>query len=141
VNGDIESFDDADTALAASGADAVMVGRGAQGRPWFPGQLARYLATGERPKPPALSEQLAQITALYGEVLSLYGVDIGLRHARKHLGWALDIAAATAAAPPHLLKTYRSAVLTAVDPAAVLRKLAEAFDAFGAPHGAWSEVA
>ena len=47
VNGDIESFDDADAALAASGADAVMVGRGAQGRPWFPGQLARYLATGK----------------------------------------------------------------------------------------------
>src|SRR6204780_3376221 len=45
VNGDIESFDDADKALAASGADAVMVGRGAQGRPWFPGQLAHYLAT------------------------------------------------------------------------------------------------
>ena len=52
VNGDIESFDDADAALAASGADAVMVGRGAQGRPWFPGQLAHYLATGERePRP------------------------------------------------------------------------------------------
>ena len=48
VNGDIQSFDDADAALAASGADAVMVGRGAQGRPWFPGQLAHYLATGER---------------------------------------------------------------------------------------------
>jgi len=46
VNGDIESFDDADAALAASGAGAVMVGRGAQGRPWFPGQLARYLETG-----------------------------------------------------------------------------------------------
>src|SRR6201996_7228348 len=48
VNGDIESFADADAALAASGADAVMIGRGAQGRPWFPGQLAHYLATGER---------------------------------------------------------------------------------------------
>ena len=54
VNGDIESFDDADAALAASGADAVMVGRGAQGRPWFPGQLARYLATGKREAPPPL---------------------------------------------------------------------------------------
>ena len=43
VNGDIDDFADAEQALAASGADAVMVGRGAQGRPWFPGQLARYL--------------------------------------------------------------------------------------------------
>ena len=59
VNGDVQSFDDADAALAASGADAVMVGRGAQGRPWFPGQLAHYLATGERKGPPPLNEQLA----------------------------------------------------------------------------------
>src|SRR3984885_8297971 len=54
VNGDIESFDDAEAALAASRADAVMVGRGAQGRPWFPGQLARYFATGKREAPPPL---------------------------------------------------------------------------------------
>ena len=56
VNGDIDSFDDADAALAASGADAVMVGRGAQGRPWFPGQIARYLATGERERAPPLAD-------------------------------------------------------------------------------------
>jgi nifR3 family TIM-barrel protein len=131
VNGDIESFDDADAALAASNADAVMVGRGAQGRPWFPGQLARYLATGKRETPPALSEQLALISALYGEMLAHHGRDIGLRHARKHLGWALDTAAATAGAPAYLLKAYRNRVLTATDPAIVLRRLAEAFDAFG----------
>jgi tRNA-dihydrouridine synthase B len=131
VNGDIESFDDADAALAASLADAVMVGRGAQGRPWFPGQLARYLKTGQRETPSALGEQLALISALYGEMLAHYGVAIGLRHARKHLGWALDAAAATAGAPEHLLKAHRSRVLTATDPAIVLRRLAEAFDAFG----------
>ncbi len=131
VNGDIESFDDADAALAASNADAVMVGRGAQGRPWFPGQLARYLATGKREAPPALGEQLALASALYGEMLAHYGLAIGLRHARKHLGWALDAAAATAGAPAHLLKAARSRVLTATEPAIVLRRLAEAFDAFG----------
>src|SRR5580658_2878558 len=81
VNGDIESFDEADAALAASGADAVMVGRGAQGRPWFPGQLARYLATGQRAAPPALHEQHALVTALYEEMIEHYGRDIGLRHA------------------------------------------------------------
>ena len=130
VNGDIESFDDADAALAASGADAVMVGRGAQGRPWFPGQLARYLATGCRETPPSLGEQLALISALYGEMLGLYGRDIGLRHARKHLGWALDAAAATVGAHADLLKALRGRVLTATDPAVVLRLFAEAFKAF-----------
>ena len=131
VNGDIESFDDADAALAACGADAVMVGRGAQGQPWFPGQLARYLKTGQREKPPPLNEQLALTSALYGEMLGLYGTEIGLRHARKHLGWALDTAAACAGVPNDLLKAQRSGVLTATDPALVLRLLAEAFEAFG----------
>jgi tRNA-dihydrouridine synthase B len=132
VNGDIESFDDADTALAASGADAVMVGRGAQGKPWFPGQLARYLATGRRASAPPLTEQLALVAALYGEMLGLYGVELGLRHARKHLGWALDTAAACAGVSDDLRKTHRARVLTATDPALALRLLAEAFDAFGA---------
>jgi tRNA-dihydrouridine synthase B len=131
VNGDIESFDDADAALAASGAEAVMVGRGAQGKPWFPGQLARYLATGQREQAPPLGEQLALVSALYGEMLGLYGIELGLRHARKHLGWALDTAAVCAGAPGDLLKAHRSRVLTATDPAQVLRLLAEAFDAFG----------
>src|ERR1700731_3951355 len=104
VNGDIQNFDDADAALAASGADAVMVGRGAQGRPWFPGQLARYLATSRRETAPALGAQLAAIRALYDEILAHHGVDIGLRHARKHLGWALNTAAATAGASADILK-------------------------------------
>jgi tRNA-dihydrouridine synthase B len=134
VNGDVESFDDADAALAASHADAVMVGRGAQGRPWFPGQLARYLATGRREAPPPLLEQLAIVSALYGEMLGLYGREIGLRHARKHLGWALDTAARCAGAPESLLKAQRARVLTATEPALVLRLVAEAFDGLGAAH-------
>ncbi len=79
-----------------------------------------------------MREQLALTSALYGEMLGLYGVEIGLRHARKHLGWALDTAAECAGAPDDLLKAHRGRVLTATDPAAVLRLLAEAFDAFGA---------
>jgi len=134
VNGDIESFDDADTALAVSGADAVMVGRGAQGKPWFPGQLARYLATGKRDSAPPLGEQLALVSALYGEMLGLYGIELGLRHARKHLGWALDTAANCTGAPDELRKAHRGRVLTATDPTLVLRFLAEAFDAFGDTH-------
>jgi tRNA-dihydrouridine synthase B len=130
VNGDVESFDDADLALAASGADAVMVGRGTQGRPWFPGQLAHYLATGERKAPPSLNDQLSLVVALYSEMLAHHGLDIGLRHARKHLGWALDTAAATVGAPLHLLKNHRSRVLTGTDPGLVQRRLSEAFDTF-----------
>jgi tRNA-dihydrouridine synthase B len=128
VNGDIESFDDADAALAASGADAVMVGRGAQGRPWFPGQLARYLATGERDAPPPLREQLTLLGALYADMLDHYGGDIGLRHARKHLARALDVAAAIAGVSADVLTAMRGRVLTATDPALVLRRLAESFD-------------
>jgi tRNA-dihydrouridine synthase B len=136
VNGDIESFDDADAALAASGADAVMIGRGAQGRPWFPGQLACYLATGRRAAPPPLSAQLALVSALYGELLVHYGREVGLRHARKHLGWALAAAAATVGASFDLIKAQRARVLTATEPVDVLRKLAEAFDTFATPDAA-----
>jgi tRNA-dihydrouridine synthase len=132
VNGDIESFDDADAALAASGADAVMVGRGAYGRPWFPGDLAHYLASGERRAAPSLSDQLALVNTLYEEMLTLYGVAIGLRHARKHLGWSLDTAAAITGAPFHLLKGYRENVLTATDPKIVRQRLAAAFADLGA---------
>jgi tRNA-dihydrouridine synthase B len=64
VNGDIGSFADADAALAASGADAVMIGRGAQGRPWLPGQIARYLGGGRREAAPALAAQFAIIDEL-----------------------------------------------------------------------------
>ena len=100
-----------------------------------------YLATGKRETPPALGEQRDLISALYGEILAHYGVDVGLRHARKHLGWALDTAAATAGAPAHLLKARRNHVLTAEDPAIVLRRLAEAFDEFRDPRAAWRNAA
>jgi tRNA-dihydrouridine synthase B len=132
VNGDIETFDDADAALAASQADGVMIGRGAQGRPWFPGQLARYLTTGERAAPPPLREQHTLAAGLYADILALYGRELGARNARKHLGWTLDAAAATAGATDDARKAHRSRVLTESDPDVVLQRLAEAFDVFGA---------
>lgn len=131
VNGDIRSFDDANSALAASGADAVMVGRAAQGRPWFPGQVARYLETGKREGAPPLSEQLALIDTMYDEMLTHHGLKIGRKHARKHLSWALDAAANSAGVADDVLKAHRSRVLTAEQPADARRFLAEAFDAFG----------
>jgi len=130
VNGDITSFDDALEARRQSGADAIMIGRGAQGRPWFPGQVARFLATGRREMDPAVSEQHSLIETLYDEMILHHGVRIGRRHARKHLGWALDCAAATAGVPADRLKAHRSRVLTAEAPAEARRLLAEAFDDF-----------
>jgi tRNA-dihydrouridine synthase B len=130
VNGDIASFDDADAALTASGADAVMIGRGAQGRPWLPGQIARYLAGGRRESAPALTTQFAIINQLYDEILEHHGAKIGVRYARKHVGWALDAAAAAAGASADLCKLQRQRVLTQDDPVTVRRQLAEAFAVF-----------
>jgi tRNA-dihydrouridine synthase B len=136
VNGDIASFEDAVCALEQSGGDAVMVGRGAQGQPWLPGQIARQLETGIVEAPPPLAEQLNHIRALYEEVCNHYGLRVGLRHARKHLGWALEVAGRCSRAPAVTLKTWRARILTSEDPAGVDRSLQDAFDDF-----AWSAAA
>jgi tRNA-dihydrouridine synthase B len=136
VNGDITSYDEAVTALEMSGADAVMVGRGAQGKPWLPGQIGRRLQTGIAEPSPPLAEQLNYVCALYDDVISHYGLRIGLRHARKHLGWALDVAAKISGAPASVLKTWRQKILTAEDPRGVHRSLHDAFDDL-----AWSAAA
>ena len=136
VNGDITSFEDAVEALDRSGADAVMIGRGAQGQPWLPGQIARRLEGGIAEVAPPLAEQLDHIRALYDEVCRHYGLRIGLRHARKHLGWALEIAAQCSRAPAATLKGWRQKILTSDEPSSVHRSLENAFDDF-----AWSAAA
>jgi tRNA-dihydrouridine synthase B len=136
VNGDITSFERAVAALESSGADAVMIGRGAQGQPWLPGQIGRRLASGIAEPLPTLADQLRYVCALYEDVVEHYGLRIGLRHARKHLGWALDVAACISCAPAAVLKTWRQRILTAEDPRGVHRSLHEAFDDF-----AWSAAA
>jgi tRNA-dihydrouridine synthase B len=136
VNGDITSFEKAIVALRMSGADAVMVGRGAQGQPWLPGQIGRRIETGIVEAEPSLAQQLGYIRTLYDEVCSHYGLRIGLRHARKHLGWALDVAATYSCAPALTLKSWRQKVLTSDDPNGVHRSLEDAFDDF-----AWSAAA
>ena len=136
VNGDITSFEKAVTALEMSGADAVMVGRGAQGQPWLPGQIGRRLQGGVAESAPSLAQQLGYIRALYDEICGHYGLRIGLRHARKHLGWALEIAAQCSRAPALKLKSWRQKILTAEDPSGVHHALEDAFDDF-----AWSAAA
>ena len=136
VNGDITSFEKAVTALEMSGADAVMVGRGAQGQPWLPGQIGRRLQGGVAESAPSLAQQLGYIRALYDEICGHYGLRIGLRHARKHLGWALDVASQCSRAPAATIKAWRQKILTSSDPAAVHRALQDAFDDF-----AWSAAA
>jgi nifR3 family TIM-barrel protein len=130
VNGDVRSLADADAALAASAADAIMIGRGAQGRPWFPGQLARYLATGRAGSPPSLDEQQAMTVQLYRELIAHHGAAVGVRHARKHLGWALDAAARDRAVSADLLRQSRASVLTCMEPEMVVDRLARAYETF-----------
>jgi tRNA-dihydrouridine synthase B len=87
VNGDICSVADAREALAQSGADGVMIGRGAYGRPWLPGQVMAELGgAGARPDP-SLDEQLAVMLEQYDAMLELYGTHTGVNLARKHIGW------------------------------------------------------
>jgi tRNA-dihydrouridine synthase B len=86
VNGDINSVEDAREAILQSGADGVMIGRGAYGRPWFVAQAMSDLCGGHRPDP-ELDEQLATMLDQYDEMLSLYGIHTGVNLARKHIGW------------------------------------------------------
>jgi len=87
ANGDITTYEDVDNAMKASGADGVMIGRGSYGRPWFIGQVCHYLKTGEKISAPPLPEQRDIVLQHYDDMLSLYGVENGVRVARKHIGW------------------------------------------------------
>jgi tRNA-dihydrouridine synthase B len=87
VNGDINSPDDAAAALEQSGADGVMIGRGAYGRPWLLGQVMEFLATGRRLSDPSVSKQYDVIAEHYEAMLEHYGTFTGVNMARKHIGW------------------------------------------------------
>jgi tRNA-dihydrouridine synthase B len=113
ANGDVETVEDAHEILRLSGADAVMVGRGCQGRPWHAGVLAGHAG----PKP---SEIPGLVIEHYQMMLEHYGMDVGIRHARKHLGWYLDRHA------PALDRETKAAIMTSKDAVLVVEALQQA---------------
>ncbi|MFY0680029.1 MAG: tRNA dihydrouridine synthase DusB [Thalassovita sp.] len=118
ANGDICSAQDAREALRLSGANGVMIGRGAQGKPWLLAQVAAELMNKTGPKAPQGQEFADMVVAHYEAMLGFYGTDLGLRVARKHLGWYMDVSQTETAT--------RRAVLTEKDPAQVIALLPDA---------------
>jgi len=118
ANGDIIDLNSARAALAASGADGVMIGRGAQGRPWLLAQVAAGLSGRPVPAAPEGAAFVDMVCAHYDAMLSFYGTTLGGKVARKHLGWYMD----HAQTPQNL----RKSVLTQRDTTAVMRLLPDA---------------
>jgi nifR3 family TIM-barrel protein len=141
ANGDIDSFDDAQACLAASGADGVMIGRGACGRPWLPAAVSRFLSTGDHwdgPDPVALCDL---IVAHHAALVDYYGPVKGVLAARKHLGWYLDAAVvrfARDAAPDHAtaLAVLRRTLLSETRPTAIADLIRATFDTLSAASAA-----
>jgi tRNA-dihydrouridine synthase B len=122
VNGDIVDTATAREALRQSGAAAVMIGRGAQGQPWIVGQVAAQLDGRAVPLPAPAGADLADlIVAHYETMLAEYGTDVGLRAARKHLGWYLEAAGLGAD------RDLRRRLLEAEEPATVVATIPEIF--------------
>ncbi len=120
VNGDITTVDAAAQALAQSGADGVMIGRGACGRPWFLSQVIRFLATGERlPDPPA-EVQRDTLLEHFDAMLLHYGAETGVRMARKHVGWYARGFPGAA--------EFRARAMTMTDPQAIRDAIRGAWD-------------
>ncbi|GAB4524740.1 MAG: tRNA dihydrouridine synthase DusB [Amphiplicatus sp.] len=127
ANGDIVDLGSARRALEESGADGLMVGRAAIGRPWLPGAIACALAAGaDRLKAPSPDEQLAIAIAHYDDMLALYGEPLGVRMARKHLAACVDHA--PVAVDPACRRAARAAICTLSSPTRVREALRAVFD-------------
>ena len=118
ANGNIVSDVAAQRCLRESGADGLMVGRASQGRPWFLAQLARFLVSGEHPADPGIGQRCQTLRQHLHDMMSHYGTELGLRIARKHVGWYASGLPGAAA--------FRQTVNNTMDPHRVL----EALDAF-----------
>jgi tRNA-dihydrouridine synthase B len=117
VNGDILTIEDAREALRQSGADGVMIGRGAYGRPWILRQVMDALSGQPERADPTLDEQYQIITDHYRDSLSLYGNEVGVNMMRKHIGWYTK--------GLHGSAEFRNAVNKIADPDTVLQMLAD----------------
>lgn len=129
ANGDIVCPATAAEAMAASGADGVMVGRGVQGRPWRLAEIAHAQFGGPLPAIPRGAALGALVAEHYEAILGFYGRDLGRRIARKHLGWYLDAALADGSVDPTAARSRRRALLTSDDPEHVLDLIGAAFAA------------
>jgi tRNA-dihydrouridine synthase B len=87
INGDVITLEDAEDALQRSGCDGVMIGRACQGRPWFLGQVAHYLNTGNKLADPTVAEQFDVVLKHFNMAMDFYGEHRGVRLMRKHLAW------------------------------------------------------
>ena len=117
ANGDICSIEDAEAALEASGADGVMIGRGAYGRPWLLGRLMSLLTGRQARQEPTTDELYELITEHYDAMLTHYGIETGVNMARKHIGWYVKGLPGSA--------ELRNAVNQEPDPARVRARLAD----------------
>jgi len=124
VNGDITTVGDAHQALAQSGGDGVMIGRGAYGAPWLPGQIARAFETATDVPAPTLEAQHNIARTHIESMLSFYGEPLGLRNARKHMGWYLETTGRDTAA----VKSWRRRLCTDENAPRVLKHLSEFYD-------------
>lgn len=120
ANGDIISLDSAKQALALSCADGIMVGRGAQGRPWLLSELAHALFKAPKVARPTLKEFSQLVAEHYDSILQFYGRELGVRVARKHLGWYMDEAGTA--------QVLRRKILTAATPEDVFEALPDAME-------------
>lgn len=119
INGDISSLEDAAEAMAVSGASGVMIGRGAMGRPWFPGQAAAFLSGRSVPQDPDNDEMLAIVAKHYLSMIDLYGEELGLRCARKHLAAYIE----KSGADMNVVREWRGRICRSASSAATLKLL------------------
>jgi tRNA-dihydrouridine synthase len=124
VNGDIDTPQAAQRALAASDADGVMVGRAAYGAPWMPARIVTFLKSGRDPGAPPLQEQRAIAQSHVEGMLAHYGPTLGLRNARKHIGWYL----ASSGRPSEIVKAWRQRLCTEPDSRRALAGLEAFYD-------------